>query len=241
MQAQCSFWDAGSREENNVSANTFFSEASERIFSENVGKESDVFLLILTHSPVRNCQVGLWRTPISEFSLLHQPCWEQAVLELGTLGLPDSLPQSRGSCGLSSEEELCSQLCAERVAWVSALAQGWLLRGLRRFTAAVMQPTSCSSQGCQRHFPPAWSTEGIPGILCSGGDCCNKYDLQVLPWAGWQSFQDGGHSAALRPARLPRETPRAMAARAPFSIVKKPAAVFWLFLSVFFKSFCSKN
>lgn len=110
MQTQCSYWDAGSREENNVSANTFFSEASERIFSENVGKELDVFLLILAHSPVRNCQVGLWRTLVSEFSLLHQPCWEQAVRELGTLGLPDSLPQSRGSCGLSSEEELCSQL-----------------------------------------------------------------------------------------------------------------------------------
>lgn len=76
MQTQCSFWDAGSREENNVSANNLFSEASERIFSENVGKELDVFLLILTHSPVRNCQVGLWRTPTSEFSLLHQPCWE---------------------------------------------------------------------------------------------------------------------------------------------------------------------
>ena len=113
---------------------------------------------------------------------------------------------------------------------MSALAQGWLLRGLRRFTAAVMQSRlavalrAAKDNSCQ---PEALRES--QASFASERTVVTNMSCRFCP------EQDGSHSAALHPVRLPRETPRAMAARSSvFHCKKKNQLLYFGFSSVYF-------
>lgn len=215
--ALCSFWDTGGRGENNVSANTFFSDARERIFSEK-GWQGVEYISAITQSSVGTCQVGLKRSLISELGWLCQPCWEQPVLQPGALGFPHFLPQSRLPKG--------SQLCFR---WPGCFPwPRWLLSELRNFAAAVVLLAGRSFQSCQGHFCQPGASRESQALFAS------ERDVVASTVCGFCLEQEGGHSAARHSIRLPRKTPRAVAARSPVFLCKKTPLLYFTFSSTYF-------
>lgn len=186
------------------------------------------YFWLYSHSSVGNCQVGLRRTLISEFLL---PC--QAVLEWETLGFPDSRFQSRVSWGLKSEAGLAPSSVAGilQVCPGSALAavasqeihSSW--NGAAALRAA--QGVSCQPEGLRE----SWASFALEKTVVTSTPCgfCPEQDISVL--------------AALHPIRLPRETPRAVAARSSILHCEKVNCFISVFpLCIFLKqSFCSKK